>query len=112
MAKLSESVMETGRSHIRAMDLDAFMRWVDATEVRIDKGVVRETMEKCFRYKDTEKALRMFEAGFANADPDEDKRNEKLGRRIGWGCLAIGALLLIGAIGGAVYLVSAIAGAL
>ena len=114
MARLSEAVLETGRGHIRALDLDGFMAWAGACGVPIDLDLARSTFAKIFQVGDTGKALAMFEAGWAHEFVDEAETAQlaKLGRRVIWGGFALVVLGIIGAVGGAVYLVTLAVGLL
>lgn len=97
MAKLREDFLEEGRDLIRAQDLDGVMAWVTRSKVMINHDVVRSIMAKCFTYGDTEKALKMFDAGFKDADPVAD-RIAAIGR---FGCVVF---VFLGLLGGVVYL--------
>jgi hypothetical protein len=98
MAKLSAEVLEEGRALIRQKNLDGFLAWVDRQRVAIDMEVVRDAYEKCFEYDDVDKALRLFEAIFPKADPAADLL-------LGFSRLALRILLVLGVIGGLIYLI-------
>lgn len=97
MALLSEEVLEEGRALIRAKNLDGFINWIEENGIRIDREVVRETYEKCFKYNDTAMALMMFEAVFPKINP----RAQAVGTFIAQGCMLF---VLLGLMGGIAYL--------
>jgi len=75
MVKLNEQTLEQARELIRAKDLDGVMAWVAASGVDIDNDLLRSTFDKCFRDDDTYKALKMFQAGFAEGEPLADEES-------------------------------------
>ena len=95
--KLSSEVLEQGRDRIRNADLDGLMLWVKTHAPLMDDNVVRNTFEKVFKWNDVEKALRMFDAGFVDYDPSKDLKSIFIK-------LGVVLLLLLGALGGVVYL--------
>ena len=95
--KLSSEVLEQGRDRIRKSDLDGLMLWVKTHAPLMDESLVRNTFEKAFKWKDAEKALRMFDAGFVDYDPSKDLKSIFIK-------LGVVLLLLLGALGGVVYL--------
>jgi len=110
MAKLSAAALETGRNHIRAKDLDGFIRWVDAVDVPINQDIVRSTFEQCFAADRVDAALKIFEAGWGEAKVSDlsirgQSRARLAGKSIGFGCLVLCVCFVVGAIGGAVYVI-------
>ncbi len=103
MAKLSTEVLEKGRDRVRNADLEGLIAWTKAHAPLMDEGMIRKTFEKVFKWKDSEKALKMFDAGFVDYDPNKDARGILL--RLG-----VLLLILLGALGGAVYLFRACTG--
>ena len=103
MAKLSAEVLEQGRERVRNADLEGLISWTKTHASLMDEGMIRRTFSKVFHWKDTEKALRMFDAGFVDYDPEKDARGILL--RLG-----VILLLLLGALGGVVYLFRACTG--
>ena len=112
MARLSEQVLETGRGHIRAKDLNGFLKWAGAVDVPIDLDLVGTTFAKCFAADDVKKALRMFEAAWGGNDvvTGDDMANaaKTIGRVVLVGKIVI-AFVLLGAASGIAALVYAVA---
>jgi hypothetical protein len=97
MSQLSEEVLDEGRALIRAKDLDGFIAWIGKNKIDIDTEVVKQTYGMCFRFDDTEKALRLFEQVFPGIDPTA----QAIGTFIKQGCALF---VLLGLIGGFLYL--------
>jgi len=71
MAKLSEEMLEEGRDYLHAKDMGGFMKWVDRSRIMIKKDVLHDTLKRCIDSDDIDKAIKMFDAGFVNADTSE-----------------------------------------
>jgi hypothetical protein len=97
MAKLSAEVLEQGRDRIRAGDLEGFMAWVKKHVPLIKLEIVRDTYTTVFKYGDTEKGLKLFEKVFPEVDMAKDIR-ELLFK------MGIALMVLLGSLGGVVYL--------
>ena len=100
MAYLTEDVLETGRGHLRAGDLERFIEWVEEVPISIDVEVVRSSMGKCLAAGNTERALKLFEAVWPVTDPVADAW---VGLRRMTIVAVVGGLVLFGLLGGVVY---------
>ena len=103
MAKLSAEVLERGRDRIRAGDLNGFMAWVQEHGPVINLSVVRDTYTKVFKANDTEKGLKLFDGVFPHADRARDYREAILK-------LGVLFVVLLGSLGGVIYLVQSCQG--
>lgn len=101
MAKFTEEQLEEARGYIREMKWDMLELWMDEHKVVIDRDLVMTTMKKCMLANDEVKAMKMFNAGFADMDPAVDRLTGKIRLYGGCGCLIFVAL---GILGGIVYL--------
>jgi len=100
MAYLTEDVLETGRGHLRAGDLERFMEWVNEVPISIDTDVVRGSMGKCLAAGDTARALKLFEAVWPVTDPVSDAWVKLRTLTL---VAVVGGLVLFGLLGGVVY---------
>jgi hypothetical protein len=64
--KLPAEVLEQGRERVRNADLEGLITWTKTHAPLMDEGMIRKTFVKVFKWKDSEKALRMFDAGFVD----------------------------------------------
>lgn len=103
MAKLSDEILEQGRERIRAQDLEGFMSWVQKHAPNINAVTVKDTYSTIFKAQNTEKGLKLFEAVFPEVDPEKDARVTLL-------ALGILVLVLLGSLGGVVYLFQSCSG--
>jgi hypothetical protein len=101
MAKFTEEQLEEARGYIREMKWDMLELWMDEHKVVIDRKVAMDMFKKCMRAKDEEKAMKMFNAGFADMDPAVDRLAGKIRFYGGCGCLIF---VCLGILGGIVYL--------
>lgn len=95
--KLPTDVLDEGRALILASDLDGLVAWVGKHAPLMTQKFVRDTYEKVFRFGDTEKGLRLFDAVFPDYDPAVEMRRALLH-------VGMKLLTLLGIIGGVVYL--------
>ena len=114
--KLSPEVLEQGRDQIRSGDLEGLMSWVGTHAPQMSVEEVRRLFGNVLKWKDTEKALKMFDAGFVDYDAGQEARIVlfKFGydAYVALGLPGVGIVLLIvlGALGGVVYLFRACTG--
>lgn len=102
--KLSEEVLDEGRTIIRAMDLEGLMAWSEKhvpTLTAKTRGDIEKTFGLMFKARDPDRALKLFDSYFSSVDPARDVRQGLM--RLG--CLVFVAL---GLLGGIVYLVQTI----
>jgi hypothetical protein len=102
--KLTETQLEEGRVYIRANDIDALGRWIEAHKVIIDRVEVLKTFRR-IAPADPERAIKLFDKVFEDMDPVFDRRVIlwRLGFRI-----IIVLVVALGCIGGIVYLVKTV----
>ena len=101
MAKLSAEKLEEGREYIINNSLDEFRQWMKDNTPLIDDSVVINTLQTCAAAKDTEKALKLFDAVFSDIDPQAQLFGACLS-------IAISCVILLGVIGGIVYLITSV----
>ncbi len=102
MAKLSEEVLEQGRECVRQQNLDGLTTWLDTHAAgSVNRNVFLNTFRSVFTVGDVPKGLKFFNATFEEYDRTVDLA-------IFWvkaGCVIF---VLVGALGGFVYLLRTI----
>lgn len=102
MAKLSEVVLEEGRTFIREKSLDGLVLWAERQIPIVSESTIREYFGKAFALGDPEAAMKLFDKFFPEIDPMKD---------FAYGCMGliftgmIYSLVGLGALGGIVYFV-------
>jgi hypothetical protein len=76
--------------------LEWFYHWLHVN-VLVNVSAVRDTMDRCFRARDTQRALRLYDAMMQGYSPR---------RQVALIVVAWAVILVLGAIGGAVYLLN------
>ena len=104
MAHLTEDVLEAGREHLRAGDLEAFIAWADQVPILIDLAEVRKSFGRVLLAGDTARALRLFEAVW----PVTDVHDAWVTLRRATLVAALALLVVLGLLGGVIYFFRAI----
>lgn len=101
--RLTEAELEEGRAHVRAKDLAALERWVDARRINISRILLHDSFGRAMR--DPELAMKLFDRAFPGMDPEAERRIF----RIRLAVAVVGMLLTtLGCIGGIVYLMKSV----
>jgi hypothetical protein len=102
MAKLSPDFLQEGRLCVRAHDLEGLILWISRSQILIDLAAIRKTFSECFQAGQTDRAVRLFDAVFATADPSLDRIKVYLR-------LALLSFIIFGLLGGVLYLLKVVA---
>jgi len=105
MAKLSKSVLEEGRAHVRSRDLKSLRLWQDTNIPAWRRSSVEQHFERAYE-KDSSGtlALKLFDRVYTDIDPVEENAKAVLSLVTLAVKLVVVLVLLVGAIGGIVYL--------
>ncbi len=102
MANLSEATLEQGRTFIRNSDLEGLMAWARTNvPVGLDLKVFERTMKMVIDVGDLAKAHKIFNATLKDYDPT-------ISRIAIWVRVGVSILIVLGLLGGIVYLVRAV----
>jgi len=101
MAKLSEEVLAQGRAFVEAKDLDGFKAWAERYAYTVTWAELEKTFTPLFKCDQMGIALKLFDKFFPALDNAVYLRK---------GLVRLGCMIFIGlgALGGVVYLISAV----
>jgi hypothetical protein len=100
--KLSDEVLDEGRTHIRARNLDGLKAWVEKHAYSISAEEVAKTYKLLFMAKDTTRALKLFDKVFTDLDPVLDVLGARIKTAVS--CVSV-CLIGLGCVGGIAYLI-------
>lgn len=104
MAKLNDSTLREGRQLVISSDLEGLMEWIRLHAPTVDPNVYEPVFRLVFAAQDTARGLKLFNTAFGTYDADAVKTAQVAGAVWGIFKLLLSLAMIVGSIGGLVYL--------